>query len=175
MSRFRPNSLLFTAALALLAAGCRTPSKQAPGLACTALAPQLKLSQSFVARTDCLRSARIVLKTLNPLSARSDPVMLAIVDRQERIVGHVIKQVPMGYRGGVEFVFAGSGIELTTGNTYFLRVKGSSRLPFGWYQRHDFYPHGSVYEQGIAIRGLDWCFSLRWRASPLVTPLVASL
>ena len=175
MPKLRPHRLLFTAALALLAAGCRTPCPQAPGLACTALAPDLKLSQSFVAQTDCLQSARIVLKTLNPLSKQTEPVMLAVLGRDERLVGYVIKRVPVGYRGWVTFVFAGSGLELTAGESYFLRVKGSRHLPFGWYQRRNYYPQGSAYEQGIATPAVDWYFKLRWSSADSRSPEVAAL
>ncbi|NQU39118.1 MAG: hypothetical protein HQ523_04120 [Lentisphaerae bacterium] len=175
MPRYFPNRLLFTAVLALLAAGCRTHSGRAPGLGCTALAPQLKLTQSFVARADRLCSARIVLKTMNPRAVRSEPVMLSILDHHEHVVGRATKQVAMGSRGWVEFVFAGKGLKLIEGDTYFLRVKGSRHLPFGWYQRHDFYPHGSVYEQGVADPKLDWFFKLYWNKPPAAAPQVAAL
>jgi len=158
-------NLLILVLTAFIVTGCGTTKQSVPGLACTALAPGLRLSQGFVAHGDSLTSARILVKTLNHKRRRSEPLTLALLDRHNEVVAEASQSVKMGYKGWVEFHFPEPGVDLHKGDRYFLRVTGSRSLPFGWYQRQNFYSQGVAYQNGIARPGLDWYFKLVWATS----------
>ncbi len=158
----RRLSLLLLLLTTLLASGCGTTRQRVPGLACTALDPKLRLTQGFIAHGESLKSARILVKTLNRRWRRSERLTLTLLDGDNREVARATRAVDMGYRGWVQFDFPEAGVALCRGERYFLRVVGSRNLPFGWYHRRDFYTQGIAYQNGVARPHLDWYFKLVW-------------
>lgn len=166
MSLRQTQQLYLLTALALLSAGCRTAPKRAPGWACTALDPHLRLSQSFVATAPTLCSARIVVKPINRGQRGMEPITLLVLDRYEREIGRARTAVNASHCGWVAFAFPSPGLALSSGERYFLRAQGSRHLTFGWCQRRNFYAHGSLHTQGVAHPDTDCYFKLTWGSRP---------